>query len=101
MSIVGRINEVIIVGVLKVMPTEVEEVLNNIDGVLDSTVFSRLNAITGQIVCAKIVIDKEIDKTELKQKIKKTCSQKLDKYKNPVKIIFLDKIEFTTRYKKK
>ena len=98
--IIGRVNDVINVGGLKVMPTEVEEVLNTIDGVLDSTVFARSNAITGQIVCAKIVIDKDTNKDELKRKIKKTCSQKLDKYKNPVKIIFSDKIEFTTRYKK-
>jgi acyl-coenzyme A synthetase/AMP-(fatty) acid ligase len=100
MRIIGRINDVINVGGLKVMPTEVEEVLNNINGVLDSTVFARSNAITGQIVCAKIVLDKEFNKAELKRKIKKTCSQKLDKYKNPVKIMFSDKIELTTRYKK-
>lgn len=100
MRIIGRINDVINIGGLKVMPTEIEEVLNTIDGVLDSTVFARPNAITGQIVCAKIVIDGDTNKAELKQKIKKTCSQRLDKFKNPVKIIFSDKIEFTSRFKK-
>lgn len=100
MRIIGRTNDVINVGGLKVMPNEVEEVINAIDGVLDSTVFARENAITGQIVCAKIIINKGVDKGELKKLIKKTCSQKLDRYKNPVKIIITDTIEFTSRFKK-
>ena len=100
MRIIGRINDVINVGGLKVLPTEVEEVINSIDGVIDSTVFARENAITGQIVCAKIVISKGTDKSELKKLIKKTCSKKLDKYKNPVKIILTDTMEFTARFKK-
>lgn len=101
MRIIGRINDVINVGGLKVMPTEIEEVLNTINGVLDSTVFARDNAITGQIVCAKIIVEKNTDIVELKQRIKKTCREKLDKYKNPVKIIFSEQIGFTSRFKKK
>ena len=101
MRIVGRINDVINVGGLKVLPTEVEEVINAIDGVFDSTVFARENAITGQVVCAKIVMNKGADKAELKKLIKKSCRQRLDRYKNPVKIILTDTIEFTTRFKKK
>ncbi len=100
MRIIGRINDVINVGGLKVLPNEVEEVINAIDGVIDSTVFARENAITGQIVCAKIVMNKGTEKAELKKLIKKICSQKLDKYKNPAKIILTDNIEFTTRFKK-
>jgi acyl-coenzyme A synthetase/AMP-(fatty) acid ligase len=100
MRIVGRINDVINVGGLKVMPTEVEEVLNLVDGVLDSTVFARENAITGQIVCAKIIMNRGADKAELKKRLKKTCTQKLDGYKNPVKYIFTDTIGHTSRFKK-
>ena len=100
MRIVGRINDVINVGGLKVMPTEVEEVLNVVDGVLDSTVFARENAITGQIVCAKIIMNRGADKAELKKLLKKTCTQKLDGFKNPIKYIFTDTIGHTSRFKK-
>ena len=99
-KIIGRINDVINVGGLKVLPIEVEDVLNQIDEVIDSTVFARENAITGQIVCAKITIKKGADKQKIKKMIRIQCTKKLDKYKVPAKIIFSDKIEFTNRYKK-
>jgi acyl-coenzyme A synthetase/AMP-(fatty) acid ligase len=98
--IVGRINDIINVGGLKVLPNEVEEVINAIDGVLDSTVFAKENSITGQIVCAKIVVNRGADKEALKKLIKKTCSQKLDRYKCPAKIIITEAIEYTSRFKK-
>jgi acyl-coenzyme A synthetase/AMP-(fatty) acid ligase len=100
MRIIGRINDVINVGGLKVLPSEVEEVINSIDGVIDSTVFARDNAITGQVVCAKIVVNRGADISELKKLIRYTCGLKLDKYKNPVKLILTDTIEYTSRFKK-
>jgi acyl-coenzyme A synthetase/AMP-(fatty) acid ligase len=100
LKIIGRINDVINVGGLKVLPVEIEDVLNQIDEVIDSTVFARANAITGQIVCAKITIKAGTDKQKLKKLIRIECAKKLDKYKVPAKIIFDDKIKFTNRYKK-
>lgn len=99
-KIIGRINDVINVGGQKVLPIEIEDILNGIDGVVASTVFSRPNAITGQIVCAKITVKPGIDKQALKKAIRTECSKKLDKYKVPAKIIFDDKINFTNRFKK-
>ena len=100
MKVVGRVNEVINVGGLKVMPEEVEGVINQIEGVLDCTVFSKENAITGQMVCAKVVIDSKLDKKELKKDIKSVCYDKLEKFKRPVKIIFEETIKVTNRFKK-
>ena len=100
MKVIGRVNDVINVGGLKVLPTEIEDVLNAIEGVVDATVFAKYNAITGQVVCAKIVVKKDTDKVELKRRVKKECSQKLDRYKNPAKLIFTEKIEVTNRFKK-
>ena len=51
-----------------------------------------------------IVLLKELEKKkseiDIKKSIKNYCSSKLDKYKVPVKINFVDKIEFTNRFKK-
>ena len=88
-KIIGRKSKLINVGGLKVFPSEVEEVINSIEGVLDSTVYSQPHNITGNIVCARIYSNNN-DKKLLKLLIKKTCKQNLDKFKVPVKIQFED-----------
>lgn len=100
LKIVGRINKVINVGGLKVLPKEVEDVINEIPEVIDSTVLARDNAITGQMVCAKIVIREGLDVKEMKQLVLQKCREKLDKYKVPSKLIITHSIDFTTRFKK-
>lgn len=99
-KVIGRKNDVINVGGMKVLPSEIEEIINKIKGVLDSTVFGESNVITGNIVCAKIVTEKGYDKFEMKREIKKVCREKLDKFKIPSKILFSQKILFTERFKK-
>ena len=98
-KIIGRKNKVINVGGLKVMPNEVENIINTIEEVIDSTVYGEVNNITGNIVCANIVT-KTQNKLALKKKIKKICISKLDKYKVPVKIKFSN-LEINSRGKKK
>jgi acyl-CoA synthetase (AMP-forming)/AMP-acid ligase II len=104
LTVVGRINEVINVGGLKVMPAEIENVLLTYEGILDCLVFGEFNALTGQMVSSKIKIDpsifENISEIEIKKLIKNYCKERLDKFKIPAKIYFVDKIEFTKRFKK-
>lgn len=100
MRIVGRINKVINVGGQKVLPKEVEDVINQIPEVIDSTVFAKDNAITGQMVCAKVVIREGLKEKEMKQLISAKCREELDKYKVPSKLIITHSIDFTDRFKK-
>ena len=97
-KIIGRKNKLINVGGLKVLPKEIEDVINSVNGVDDSTVFSEPNNIVGNIVCAKIFTQLENTK-ELKLEIKSVCRKNLDKYKVPVKLFF-EKLEMTKRGKK-
>lgn len=99
-KIIGRLNKVINVGGQKVLPKEVEDVINKVPGVVDSTVFARDNAITGQMVCAEIVKTKDSEEAVLKKEILTYCRQELDKYKVPSKIIFADALSFSNRFKK-
>jgi acyl-coenzyme A synthetase/AMP-(fatty) acid ligase len=104
LMIVGRVNEVINIGGLKVLPAEIEEVLMKFDNVLDCIVYGKNNSITGQVVCAKIVLDNyqaTINDIELKKKIKAFCRLKLEKFKIPSKIDFVEKLEITKRFKKR
>ena len=97
-KIIGRKNKIINVGGLKVLPKEIEDVINSVNGVDDSTVFSEQNNIVGNIVCVKIFTQLENTK-ELKSQIKSVCRKNLDKYKVPVKLFF-EKLEMTNRGKK-
>ena len=97
-KIIGRKNKIINVGGLKVLPQEIEDVINSVNGVDDSTVFSEPNNIVGNIVCVKIFTQLQNTK-ELKVQIKSVCRKNLDKYKVPVKLFF-EKLEMTNRGKK-
>ena len=101
MRIIGRKTKVINVGGLKVLPSEVENIINQVDGVVDSTVFSKQNSITGEVVCAEIVIGKDFNVKEIKSKIKAFCKQELDSYKVPVKILILEDVRMNYRFKKR
>jgi acyl-coenzyme A synthetase/AMP-(fatty) acid ligase len=101
--VIGRINEVINIGGQKVLPAEIEEVLLSHEGIQDCLIYGKNNVITGQSVCAKLVLNdvyQNKNESEIKSIIKTYCREKLDKYKVPTKIEIVDKLKFTTRYKK-
>ena len=98
--IVGRKSQVINVGGLKVLPEEVEEVVNNIKGVIDSTAFAQNNPITGQMVAIEVIVENQDDELSIREEIKAICSKQLEKYKRPVRIIFENQIRATNRLKK-
>tara|TARA_X000000368_G_scaffold177679_1_gene140125 strand:- start:2708 stop:4045 length:1338 start_codon:yes stop_codon:yes gene_type:complete len=97
-KIIGRKNKIINVGGLKVLPSEIEEVINEVEGVLDCSVYSEENIITGNIVCVKIYTDLK-NTINLKKHIKKKCISELDKYKRPVKFTF-NELKINKRGKK-
>ena len=100
-KIVGRNKELINVGGEKVLPSEVESVLLQMPLVKDCTVFGEPNPITGQIVAANLFLSENMKQSEIKKEVQKFCSDKLDKYKIPIRIKVIDGSEFTDRFKKK
>ena len=99
-KILGRKSELINVGGEKVYPQEVENIIISIKDVLDVQVYGEKHPFTGNIVCAKVLINSEIDQDLLKREIKKLCKLKLESFKNPVKIIFVNTPFFSNRFKK-
>jgi acyl-coenzyme A synthetase/AMP-(fatty) acid ligase len=99
-KIIGRKNEVINVGGLKVLPEEIENVVNQIDGILDSTAYAIPNAILGNVVGLNIVIERNINEDFIKKEIKDKCKYTLDKYKIPTRINIKNEITKTNRFKK-
>jgi acyl-CoA synthetase (AMP-forming)/AMP-acid ligase II len=101
LKIVGRNSEIINVGGEKVFPIEVETVLFLMPEIIDCVVYGETNPITGQMVVAKIQHKDLKNIAQIKKNIVLFCSDKLARYKIPSKIILMDELEFSTRFKKK
>lgn len=99
-KILGRESEIINVGSEKVYPAEIESVLLEIDGIEDAIVYGEKNPITGKIVVADIKIDKPRNKKQFVALIKNYCRKKLEKYKVPVKINFMQEDLIGNRFKR-
>jgi acyl-coenzyme A synthetase/AMP-(fatty) acid ligase len=96
----GRKNEIINVGGQKVIPSEIENTILELEGIIDCTVKGESNPLTGQIVVAEIITNKS-DRKKAKLEIKNHCRYKLESYKVPVKIKFIEALEHTDRFKKR
>jgi long-chain acyl-CoA synthetase len=99
LRILGRDSEQINVGGEKVFPVEVESVICEVANVAEAIVYSTTNALTGKMVCADVrLIDPEPRSAAI-QRIKTHCFSKLEAFKVPVKIRFVDDITHSERGK--
>lgn len=98
--ILGRITDLINVGGQKVYPTEVENVILQLDNVQDVAVFGEKHNLLGQIVVAKIVVAQPEALESLKKRVRQACLSKLSAYKVPVKVLLADGMLHSARHKK-
>jgi len=89
---VNRKNEMINVGGNKVNPGEVEEVMQSMDGIREVHVFAKSNSLLGSIVIADVV---RSDETLSEVNIRATLQSKLQEFKIPRVIRFVDSIKVT------
>lgn len=89
MRFLGRDSELINVGGQKVFPAEVEAVLLASDLVEEAVVYGQRHPITGKIVCADIQLRGGSDEAESRRAIKRFCAERLEPFKVPVKIQFV------------
>lgn len=89
----SRKNELINVGGYKVNPTEVEESLRGIDGVIDAHVFGKSNSILGNVLCTDIVKDNNSSLTEVE--LRTGLKDKLQDFKIPRRIKFVESLSVT------
>ena len=100
LKILGRKSEIINVGGEKVYPQEVEAVIQEMDKIADVTVYGEKNQIIGNIVCAKVVLLKNVNRKEFVTELKKFCSMRMKKFMVPVKVQFCDDKLYGNRFKK-
>jgi len=97
---VSRKSEMINIGGYKVNPHEVETEIKKIENVLDALVFGRKNKITGNILAAQISLKENVNTKEMEQKIVNQLRNKLQEWKIPRIISFVDQIKLTRTGKK-
>ena len=96
----GRKSEIINVGGEKVFPAEVESVIQQMDNVAEVSVYGEKNPITGEIVCAEVVLKNPEDARPLALRLKQHCRARLQNFKVPVKVFVVSKELHNERFKK-
>ena len=91
-SIVGRGKDLIISGGLNIYPKEIEDVLNDQDGVIESAVVGVPHPDFGEGIVAILVGDSELDTDALQS----ACREKLAGFKFPRRWIQLDALPRNT-----
>jgi len=100
-KIIGRKSEIINIGGEKVYPSEVENFIKKIDNIADVIVFGEKNLLIGNLLCANItLVNSDVDSHKIISVIKKSCLEKLDRHKVPIKIKVVDNLQISTRFKK-
>lgn len=88
--VVGRASELINVGGEKVYPSEIEEVLLQLDGVRDAVAYAESNALLGQVVAVQLVYDGPARGAELTALVRRHCMARLAAYKVPMRVRAVD-----------
>ena len=85
--ILGRVNDAISVGGERVHPAKIENVILQLDEVADVSVFGEPNIVLGNVVCARVVPSREMDRFELRRKVQRHCRARLAPRAVPVRVI--------------
>ena len=91
--LVDRLKEIVIVSGFNVYPSEIEDVLAEVDGVLEAAVVGVPDELTGEVVVAYVrpVAERfdptdEADVEELRRRIEQACEGRLARFKQPSRI---------------
>ena len=96
----GRRSEVVNVGGQKVYPAEVESVLLEMPGVRDAMVLGERSPITGQVVKARVNLEREEPLADFRRRLRAHCHERLAPYKVPVKVEVVTDAQYSPRYKR-
>ena len=95
--LVDRVKELIIVSGFNVYPTEIEEVLNEVDGVVESAVVGVADEQTGEAVVAYVraALTDQQDTRDLEERIRSACDQRLARFKQPSRLEIVEELPHT------
>lgn len=99
-KILGRESEIINIGGEKVYPAEIESCILELHNIKDVIIRGEPNPIMGNIVHAKVTLNKPEELASVKKRVREHCYSRLEKYKVPVKIEVTNSILHNDRFKK-
>ena len=91
--LVDRVKELVIVSGFNVYPTEVEDVIREVDGVADAAVIGVPDAETGEAVVAYVVASRPV--THLEEAVRAHAIVRLARFKQPSRIEVVDELPLT------
>jgi len=97
----GRHSEVINVGGQKVLPTEIEDVLLEAEGITAVAAFGVPHALLGQAVVARVALAEPEDLKSLTERLREYCRQRMQKFKIPMRFEIVDEKSLSTSRAKK
>lgn len=89
----SRKNELINVGGYKINPTEIENYIQEIDGVIQVMVYGKSNSVLGNILCADIKLSENYKLSEIE--VRNFLTNKIQDFKIPRRIKFVDSFTLT------
>ncbi len=101
LKFLGRKSEIINVGGEKVYPQEVEDVLLEMPNVAEVLVRGASNPVTGQTVCAEVVLREAEDLRDFRRRLRSFCQDRLARYKIPTQVRLGEKLFIGHRLKKR
>lgn len=96
----GRKSEIINVGGEKVYPQEIEDVILEMPNVAEVLVRGANNPVTGQTVCADVVLQNSEDSNEFRRRLRNFCQGRLARYKIPTQVRISEQLFTGSRLKK-
>jgi acyl-CoA synthetase (AMP-forming)/AMP-acid ligase II len=100
LRILGRKSEIINVAGEKVYPTEVENVLLELDIIADATVSGRPSHVTGMVVKATVKLTEPADRRAITKLIRQHCAKRLEPFKVPAVVEITEQDQHSDRFKK-
>ena len=98
--ILGRVTDLINVAGQKVYPAEVENAILSLENIKDVAVYGEAHSMLGQIVVAKVQLQRPEALDSLKYRIRSQCRKTLSNFKIPSKVLISDAALYTDRQKK-
>ncbi|KRE95610.1 hypothetical protein ASG76_08250 [Nocardioides sp. Soil774] len=94
--LVDRVKELVIVSGFNVYPTEVEDVVREVDGVVDAAVIGVPDELTGEAVVAyAVAADADADAPALADAVRAHCAERLARFKQPSRVEVVDELPLT------
>jgi len=100
LHVLSRRSELINVGGQKVVPVEVESVLEELEDVEEAVVSAEPSPLTGHLVCATVRLAGDEQLREVRRRLRRHCRDRLPRYMVPQKVVLSDRPLRSDRHKK-